>query len=451
MVAAESGSNIVDNPRNPAVIQTDYTPEYTETPDVADTYDVIVIGGGPSGATVAGLVAAAGKSVLVLERESVPRFHVGESLVPECYWTLERLGLVEQLQERAFPKKYSVQFVSEGMKYSAPFYFEKHKDCPSNQTWQVERGVFDKMMLDNAISKGAVLRSDSQVMDVLWEGEPGESRALGVKVRFKSEGASSLAREIRSEVVVDATGTSAFIAKRLGLYEPDNRLKKATVWTYWKGAKRDEGIDEGATIIMQTPNKQSWFWYIPLSDDVVSVGCTRDMCEMFAGGVSAEEAYQRELAACPAMQERIEDAENVSGYHTTKDFSYYSGKAAGEGWVLTGDAFGFIDPVYSTGVFCALKSGEFVADAVLDAFDSNDFGGETLGRWMPTYKEGVENFRKLVYAFYAPDFNFGEFFKQYPQYRSNMTDILIGDVFKPGVGDIFDAMGDVKPPVATVA
>lgn len=433
------------------MIQTDYTPEYTATPEVADQYDVVVIGGGPAGATTAGLLAGAGKSVLILERESVPRFHVGESLIPECYWTLERLGLIEKLQERAFPKKHSVQFVSEGKKYSAPFYFEDHKRCPSNQSWQVERGVFDNMMLDNAIFKGATLRSDSQVMDVLWEGEPGTSRARGVKVRFKNDGASSLSREIQSKVVVDATGTSAFIAKRLGLYQPDERLKKATVWTYWKGAQRDPGRDEGATIIMQTPNKQSWFWYIPLSDDVVSVGCTRDMSEMFQGGVTAEEAYQRELAECPAMQERIKGAENVSGYHTTKDFSYYSGASAGEGWVLTGDAFGFIDPVYSTGVFCALKSGEFVADAVFAAFTQNCFEAETLGGWMPTYKKGMENFRKLVYAFYAPGFNFGMFFKEHPEYRSNMTDILIGDVFKPGVGAIFDAMGDVKPPAATVA
>lgn len=433
------------------MIQTDYKPAYTEYPELAGSYDVVVIGGGPAGATVSSIVASAGYSVLVLEREQVPRFHVGESLVPECYWTLERLGLIDQLNATAFPRKYSVQFVSDGHKYSAPFYFEQHKDCPSNMTWQVERGPFDQMMLDNAKSKGVVVRTDSQVMDVLWEGEPGKSRATGVKVRFKNDGAAAEPRLIQSKVVVDATGTSAFIAKRLGLYEPDNRLKKATVWTYWKGARRDEGKDEGATIIMQTPNKQSWFWFIPLSDDVVSVGCTRDMSEMFAGGVSKEEAYHRELQQCPALQERIKDAENVCGYHTTKDFSYYSSVASGDGWVLCGDAFGFIDPVYSTGVFLALKSGEFAADAIVEAFEKNSFDGQTLGAWAPGYKAGLENFRRLVYAFYAPDFNFGMFFKDHPQYRSNMTDILIGDVFKPGVDKIFEAMGEVKPPVATIA
>ena len=429
------------------MIQTDYAAEYLDQPDLGDAYDVIVIGGGPAGATAAALVAAAGHSVLVLERESVPRFHVGESLIPETYWTLERLGLIKKLQDSAFPKKYSVQFVSDGHRYSAPFYFHTHKpDSPSVQSWQVERGEFDKMLLDNAIEHGATLRTDTQVLDLVWEGRPGESRATGVKIRLKSDDDGP--RTISSKVVVDASGQSAFIAKRLGLYEADDRLKKGTVWTYWKGAKRDEGIDEGCTIIMQTEGKQSWFWYIPLQDDVVSVGCTRDMGDMFPKGVSAEEAYQRELARCPALQERLEGAENLTGYHATKDFSYYSSKPAGDGWVLCGDAYGFIDPVYSTGVFCALKSGEFAADAVIEALEQNRCDAATLGAWAPRYKEGTELFRKLVYAFYAPDFNFADFFREHPQYRANMTDILIGDVFKPGVGEIFEAMGEVIPPTS---
>lgn len=408
-----------------------------------DAYDVVVIGAGPAGCASAALIAEAGHSVLLLERLEFPRFHVGESLVPETYWTLKRLGLIEQLKQSAYPKKYSVQFVTETGNETAPFYFDEYKPCESSQTWQVIRGEFDRMLLDKAIENGSVARTDAQVLDVLFDGE----QAVGVKARFATEPDESAVREICAKVIVDATGQSAFLASRLGLKQPDNRLKKGTVWTYFEGAHRDSGKDEGATIILQTEGKQSWFWYIPLSNDVTSVGCTGSMFYMFANGGTAEQVFQRELQRCPGMQRRLSDARRCTDYFTTKDFSYKASKAAGPGWVLIGDAFGFIDPVYSTGVFLALKSGEFAADAVNAALSAGDVSEERLGGWAPQYNEGVELFRKLVYAFYAPGFSFGDFLREHPQYRDNLVDILIGDVFKPGVGEIFEAMGDVLPPV----
>ena len=440
------------------MIQTDYPPAYPTQPEVADEYDVIVIGGGPAGATTAALVAEAGHRVLVLERESVPRFHVGESLIPECYRALDRLGLVERLERSSFTPKYSVQFVSDGYKYSAPFYFTEHppyvEDGGAPKTWQVERGEFDKLLLDRAIELGATLRTDAQVMGVLFHDADGnqtppslDGTVKGVTVRFKSD-ADQTPREIRCRVVADASGQAAYLSNRLKIREPDDRLKKATVWTYWQNAERDPGRDEYATIILQTEGKKSWFWYIPLQDNVVSVGCTGDLDDMFGDGSSPEQAYQRELSRCPALQARLTDATNLHGYHSTKDFSYYSSRAAGNGWVLVGDAFGFIDPCYSTGVFLALHGGMVVADAINAALDRDELTEATLGGWKDRYKAGVENFRKLVYAFYTPDFSFADFFRQYPQYRVNMTDILVGNVFKPGVGEIFDAMGDVRPPSA---
>ena len=440
------------------MIQTDYAPAYETQPEVADEYDVIVIGGGPAGATTAALVAERGHSVLVLERESVPRFHVGESLIPECYRTLDRLGLIDRLKDSSFIPKHSVQFVSDGHKYSAPFYFTEHPPYVDEGgapiTWQVERGEFDKMLLDRAVELGATLRTDAQVMGVLFEDRDEQdvppsldATATGVKVRFKDSDGEP--RTIRAKIVADASGQSAYLSNRLKIREGDDRLKKATVWTYWENARRDEGRDEYCTIIFQTEGKRSWFWYIPLQDNIVSVGCTGDLDDMFGDGSSPEEAYQRELSRCPALQERLSDATNRLGYHSTKDFSYYSSQAAGRGWVLVGDAFGFIDPCYSTGVFLALHGGRVVADAIHDALSTDRIDTETLGGWAKEYKAGVENFRKLVYAFYTPDFSFADFFRQYPQYRTNMTDILVGNVFKPGVADIFDAMGDVQPPSAT--
>jgi flavin-dependent dehydrogenase len=431
------------------MIRADYPPtaEFREAPAAA--YDVILIGGGPAGTTVAALLAEQGHSVLILERSTVPRFHVGESLIPETYWPLERLGLIEQLKQSAYPKKFSVQFVSDGWKESAPFYFDEHNDHESSQTWQVERADFDRMLLENAVAKGATLRSGAQVLDVLFDGD----QAVGVKVKLSAADDSEPpeTREIASRVICDASGVSTFLSNRLGLKKSDPNLKKGSIWTYWKGAKRDPGRDEGATIILQTEGKQSWFWYIPLREDVVSVGCTGSMPYMFQKGMTAEQAYQRELERCPALQARLTSASRCMDYYTTKDYSYRSTQAAGDGWVLVGDAYGFIDPVYSSGVLLAMKGGEFVADAIHDALQADDVSADRLNRWQATYDAGVENFRRLVYAFYAPDFSFGEFLRKHPQYKSNLVDILIGAVFKPGVGEMFDAMGDVRPPNDTAS
>lgn len=423
------------------MIDTDPKPLPIEQPKVRDACDVVVIGGGPAGATVAALVAEYGHSVLLLERSRVPRFHVGESLIPECYHTLERLGLVDELNARAFPKKYSVQFYSEGKQPSAPFYFHEYKDDPSSQTWQVERAVFDLLLLDCAREHGATVRSDARVLDVVFENGPDPAhRATGVRVAF-DDGEQRQTREVAASVVVDATGQSAFLATRLGLKTADPHLKKGTIWSYFKSALRDDGRDEGATLILQTEGKQSWFWYIPLSDDVVSVGCTADMKDMFGPDRrSAAETFEAELARCPEMQRRLAPAERVADFLTTKDFSYTSKQAAGDGWLLVGDAFGFIDPVYSSGVFLALKSGEWAADAIHDALESGDVSASRLGAWQPAFREGVENFRGLVYAFYEPSFSFGGFLREHPEYSTNVVDILIGDVFKPGVGEIFKAI-----------
>lgn len=415
-------------------------------PEINDSYDVIVVGGGPAGSSTAALLAEHGHDVLLLERAPLPRFHVGESLIPETYWPLKRLGLLDRMKQSAFPRKFSVQFVSDGVKESAPFYFDMHNPHESSITWQVERGPFDQMLVEHAIELGATVHTAAHVNYCIFEKET----ATGVNCRLTAQDGQKTVRDIKAKVVVDATGQSSLISSRRGKREADPRLKKATVWTYWENAHRDPGKDEGATLIMQTPGKKSWFWYIPLQDNVVSVGCTGSLSYMFGPGHQGGEAvYSRELERCPAMQKRLLDATRCTDYFTTKDFSYYATEAAGNGWVLVGDAFGFIDPVYSSGVFLALKGGEYCADAVHDALQRNDLTAPRLGQWQPLYRQGIENFKKLVYAFYAEDFSFSSFLRQYPEYKAHMVDILVGDVFKPGVSDIFDAMGMVEPQLDT--
>lgn len=415
--------------------------DYSEQPPLAAEYDVVVLGAGPAGATAAALLAEAGKSVLMVDRAAFPRFHVGESLIPETYWPLKRLGLIDALKASAFPRKYSVQFISDGRKESAPFYFDEYNPHECSVTWQVVRADFDRMLTDNAVAKGAVFRNDAHALDVLFDGD----RAVGVKLKLAT--GDEATKEVACKVVVDATGQSAFLVNRLKLKEPDANLRKGSIWTYWKGAYRDSGKDEGATLIMQTEGKKSWFWYIPLPDDVVSVGVTGNMDYLFhKQRGSVESVYAEERDRCPALARRLESAERIADFFTTKDYSYKVKRTAGDGWVVVGDAGGFIDPVYSSGVFLALKSGEFAADAIVEGLQRDDLSGAQLGCWRETYAAGVENFRKLVYAFYRPGFSFGMFLKEHPEYKSNLVDILIGNVFRPGVGEIFDAMGDAISP-----
>src|SRR5258708_6754036 len=226
--------------------------------------DVIVIGGGPAGSTVSTLMAQKGLKVHLFERERFPRFHIGESLIPETFWVLERLKMLEKLRKSHFVHKHSVQFVNANGKLSAPFYFFDNKPHECSQTWQVVRSEFDLMMLRNAEEQGVEVHEEARVLDVLFEGD----RAVGVKVHKKDKAPE----EIRASVVVDASGQSTMLQNRLKLRLWDPVLNKGAVWTYWEGAYRDEGRDEGATIVIQTPNKQGWFWYIPLHNDTLSIG-----------------------------------------------------------------------------------------------------------------------------------------------------------------------------------
>ncbi len=388
--------------------------------------DVIVIGGGPAGATVATLVADRGHAVTLFERERFPRYHVGESLIPETFWVLERLGILPTMREGVFVEKHSVQFVSEEGKLSAPFYFADYKDHESSRTWQVTRREFDHLLLDNARAKGVDVHEGVRVLEVLFE----DGRAVGVRTADEA-GAE---RTIRARVVVDAAGQSTVIQDRLGLRQWDPDLKKAAVWTYWKGARRESGRDAGATLVLQLKDKKGWFWYIPLADDVTSVGVVADHEYLFQGRASKDPAavYAEEVARCPGLVPRLAGAERTEPFRVAKEYSYRSRQVAGDGWVLVGDALGFLDPLYSSGILLALKSGALAADAIHAGLAAGDTSAATLGAWGPGYLAGMNRMRKLVRAFYD-GLNFGGVVRRHEDAKPLITDILIGDIFKPDI------------------
>ena len=396
------------------------------------SYDVVVLGGGPAGSSVATVVAAAGHSTLLVEREKMPRFHVGESLMPETFWPLQRLGLIDKMKQSDFVEKHSVAFVSHSGKESNPFFFREHDPRESSSTWQVERADFDKMLFDNAREHGADAIDDTRARDVIFAGD----RATGVVLRD----AAGNEQTIEAQVVVDATGQQALLANKLGIREVNPNLKKVAIWTYYRNAYREPGEHGGATIILHTRDKESWFWWIPLKNGITSVGCVGDRDYLLDGRGKPEEIYQEELDKCPKLQEWLADAQRSDEYRVAKEFSYSTKQHAGPSWVLIGDAWGFIDPIYSSGVYFALHSGVLAGDAIVEGLANSDLSGEQLGKWTAEFGEGTQWIRKLVHAYYSNEFSFGHFMKEHPEHRGNLTDLLIGRIFYDGAGRIFDDM-----------
>ena len=400
--------------------------------------DVIVIGGGPAGSTTSTLIAQRGSRVQLFERDRFPRFHIGESLIPETYWVLQRLNMLPKMQASPFVKKYSVQFVNSRGRESAPFYFWDNKPHECSQTWQVVRSQFDKMMLDNAREHGVEVQEGVRVLEVLFDGD----RAVGVKIRDQQNND----REVLAKVVVDASGQTAMLQNRFRLRLWDPVLNKGAIWTYWENAYRDTGRDEGATLVIQTGDKQGWFWYIPQHDNIVSVGVVSPFGHLFGKHRKGhEQTYQDEVENAPGVKQRLANATRVTGYFVTKDYSYRSREVAGNGWVLVGDAFGFLDPLYSSGVLLALKSGQLAADAIADGLAKSDTSAAQLGAWGPTFNRGVDRMRRLVCEYYA-GFSFGEFVRNFPELRGTVTDLLIGDLFDDRVDKVWPAMESMYGP-----
>src|SRR5688500_14213221 len=218
------------------------------------------------------------------------------------------------MRKSHFDQKYSEQFINANGKLSAAFYIWYNKPHECSQTWQVVRSEFYQMMLDNAREHGVDAFDGVHVVEVLFE----EDRATGVAIKQVGQ-----RKEIRARVVVDASGQAALLMNRMKLRLWDPVLNKGAIWTYWQGAYRDTGRDEGATMVLQTADRQGWFWYIPLHDDIVSVGVVAPFDYLFKNRSGSHEGtYREEVDACPAVKKRITGATRRTGYFVTRDYSY---------------------------------------------------------------------------------------------------------------------------------
>jgi flavin-dependent dehydrogenase len=386
---------------------------------VTASYDCVVVGGGPGGCVTATILADAGYEVALIEGKKFPRYRVGESMIPYNYFPLERAGMVERMQASDFPKKYSVQFVGRDGRQSQPFYFSEHLDHPCAQTWQVTRDVFDAMMLDNAREHGVTVLEEMKARDLVER----DGRTTGVSC----VDVAGVPHTFSARVTVDASGGKGFAMSRLDWRVLDKGLQKHAVWAYFRGAMRDAGRDEGATTITYLEDK-NWLWYIPLRDDIVSVGVVGDKDYLFQDTQDLARIFEREVAKNAWAKGRLAPGMLEGDYHVCVHRSYRSRYCAKDGLVLVGDALSFLDPVFSTGMYLTLVSGELAADAIIEGLREGDVSGRRFEAYGETMCRRIETLRCLVYAFYAEEFSFKRLIERYPHLKGAVTDCLVGNL-----------------------
>jgi flavin-dependent dehydrogenase len=352
-------------------------------------YDAIVMGGGPAGSSAGSLLAKRGRKVLVLEREQFPRFHIGESLIPMCNDVLKEMGVWEKIEQGGFMKKPGAEFTLGNSCGLLRLWF-KHNGLPQNAwTFQVERSRFDKILLDHASSVGCEVRQQAKVKDVAFD-------AQGLPVVRWEEGGEQHAAG--ADWLIDATGRDAFLAKRLGIGKKDIGIpKRVAVYAHFTNTRRNEGEAEGLITIVRM--KEGWFWHIPLDATKTSVGLVSPLAAFKASGLEPGAYFEKAVRETSELAFRFKNAERVGGYHVTGDYTARQDRLAGPRWLLAGDAAAFIDPIFSSGVLVALKSGRIAAETVMAA-GGRSLAPATQRAYDRRVRAMTERFARMILMYY---------------------------------------------------
>jgi len=357
-----------------------------------ETFDVVVVGGGPGGSSTSTFLADGGLRVALFERERFPRFHVGESLMPATMLLLEELGAKAAIEERGFQLKYGATFIDEDNNAATQtFYFLPGQPWP-NYSYQVPRADFDTVLLEHATKRGVTVFQPATV-------EGTEFDAGGVTLTVSGENGRF---SVRAKMLVDATGRDALLATRYGRRTRIPNLGKVALFAHYKGAARRSGLEEGNIRVYVF--REGWFWWIPLAGDVTSVGavCHARTVKQWTG--EPEGLLDAMIARSRSVSENLAGAVRITPVHRVANFSYHNSPVVGDRFVAVGDAIAFVDPIFSGGVYIALRTGQLAAAAILEAFRAGDFSARRFAAYERRVGAGLAPLFKFIHKYYEPSF-----------------------------------------------
>ena len=391
-------------------------------------YDAVVVGGGPAGAVCAARLAMKGRSVAVVERERHPRFHLGESLLPNSVGVLDAVGVLDEVRSRFLVKR-GARFVDgHDDRRAVRYAFAEALNARWDHAFEVPRDAFDELLFRHAGRCGAELREGWEVTAIRREGE----RAVGVEARAPDGTMHALG----ARFVVDATGRDALTARTSREVERIAHLDRTALYTQVRGAWRDAGEREGdiQIVVCGDDAQRSWFWLIPFADGRTSVGAVVSSAWVRAhrdgGSEGAEALFDSAVREWPTVARMLAGANRLFAPRATADFSFSVRRMRGEGWLAIGDAAGFIDPLFSTGAHLAMCGALRAADAIDQAFAAGDLSPARFEAWEAGMRAGADLFLGAVQAFYdgpLVSYLFAE--PQHPWLRRAITSLLAGDVF----------------------
>lgn len=410
-----------------------------------DQYDVIVVGGGPAGATVSGLLSKWGRRVLVLEKEKFPRYHIGESLVPGIIPVIEELGATRVVEQLGAIRKYGISlFWGEGQEQTTLRFDEV---SPFPYAYEVKRAEFDNLLLTHARRLGTTVIEEANVREVLFDG----GRCTGVRY---SPVHSDDVIDVHAPFIIDASGQAKIMARRFESVGWHADLKNLAAWTYFQGGSRYPGQDAGNIVVEHKP--PGWLWMIPFSDHTCGIGFVAPIEEYAATGLKPAAILYRSIDEAREIKRLLEGAIEVSQVRTAKDWSYTCERMSGPGFMQVGDAAAFIDPLFSTGVMLAMKSASSAAHAVNKILDEPNLEASIRQSYEDGYRAFLDVVVSFVRFFYDASRKMTEYFDEarrlvdpmkHLRAREDFMVILSGIM---GARSILDSIPD-SPVISTAA